>query len=175
MAALKRRWPGPEKAPFDRGGLMEWVSPHVARTRGTAPDGFGVPQEWRDNEPFRAVLTLTGIERGRSAARFMWHGGTMVGPTFTGTFPMFMVDACALLLRGEALAGGVRDGWWIIMKRGANYGVAAIDPPEDGPQPVGVVDAAVALAEDYQLHPSSYGRHPPGSPFATLMFEVARR
>jgi len=133
MAAPKRRWPGPEWAPFQRGNLMEWVSPSTARNREVDPSGhgWGVPDEWRPNEPFRAALTLTGIERGRSAARFTWVDTSRSGET-VHSYPMFMVDACALMLRGEALVGGVRDGWWIVMKRGANYGIAAIDPPDTG-------------------------------------------
>lgn len=137
MTTSKRRWPGPETAPFQRGNLMEWVAPDVVRRQATSTERFyDTPDEWRPNVPFEAILTLTGIERGRSAARFMWYG--------TGnTYPMFMIDACALMLRGEALQVGARDGWWIVMKRGQNYGIAAIDPPDDHHVPTELVEASV--------------------------------
>jgi hypothetical protein len=111
---------------------MEWVLPAVVREQSTLANGYATPDEWRPNRPFRAALTLTGIERGRSAARFTWIDASRSGETVT-SYPMFMVDACALLMSGEALVGGTRDGWWIVMKRGANYGVAAYPTNPVGP------------------------------------------
>ncbi|MEU6362236.1 hypothetical protein [Streptomyces albidoflavus] len=93
------------KAPFtERGALMDYV-------------GYGATPEWRDNTPFRATLTVEGIERGRSAARFIWKDSE------ARTFPMFMTDMVALLKATPNVDRGTVDGWWMVQKRGQNYGI----------------------------------------------------
>jgi hypothetical protein len=101
-----------EKAPFDQwGGLMEYV-------------GTVEPHEWRENKPFSALLAIEGIERGMSAARFIWHadGGR--------TFPMFMTDMVDLLKNAPNLCKGTVHTWWMVQKRGQNYGVRLARPEE---------------------------------------------
>lgn len=128
----KRRWPGPDVAPFKDGNLLEWVHPSDVRDRTTATDHYAIPTEWRDNEPFRATLVLTGIERGRSAARFTWAG---TGGHTGNTFPMFMTDVADLMMHPDGVANAVASGWWIVVKRGQNYGIRRLHPndaPTDG-------------------------------------------
>lgn len=118
MTATKRALPGPELVPFRGGSLLEWTNLKAPEVR---PNSYEV-DEWRTNAPFYATLQLTGIERGRSAARFMWYDA--MGPS---RYPMFMVDTAQLIMSGLGGVGGVVTTWWIVVKRGKNYGVAALD------------------------------------------------
>lgn len=120
MTATKRPWPGPDIAPYRKGNLMDWVSPRASQIRETATDHYALPDEWRNNVPFEATLTLTGTERGRSAARFMWDDG------HGNTFPMFLTDATDLMMSREGVAGAVAAGWWVVVKRGQSYGIRRI-------------------------------------------------
>ena len=82
-------------------------------------DWNGGGYDWKANGPFTARLHLVGTTRGHSAARFQWstdHGIRM---------DMFMADMTRLI---QATArtiepGGFVEGEWIVVKRGANYGV----------------------------------------------------
>jgi len=77
---------------------------------------YGNPQ-WRPNEPFYATLDLVDMERGRSAARFIWnHGATNTH------YPMFMAGMLDLA-KTDVIDHGEVTGWWIVVKRGANYGI----------------------------------------------------
>lgn len=73
--------------------------------------------EWRDNEPFKATLVLTGQSRGRSSALFLWT--SEVART---KYPMFLSSMVDLLENSDILKGRVT-GTWIAVKRGANYGI----------------------------------------------------
>lgn len=112
----KRKYPGPERAPFYNGSLQEYPG------YGFDDDDEGAPASghvWRDNEPFSATLTLTRIERGRSAMRFMWRDAE------TGaTYPMFSTDMAGLAMSKDGVTDGKASGQWIVMKRGQNYGIA---------------------------------------------------
>ncbi len=113
-AMPKRELPGPAKVPYLNGDLQEWAGYGWGEGEKARPG-----QEWRDNEPFLATLRLEGIERGRSAARFVWQRED------TGsTFPMFMTDMLALAKSDAGISSGIAEGWWIVMKRGQNYGIA---------------------------------------------------
>ncbi|MGA5598462.1 hypothetical protein ACPCSE_29930 [Streptomyces cellulosae] len=82
---------------------------------------FDEPAEWRDNKPFPAMLVLDGITRGMSAARFRWR-------TDKGrTFEMFMTDAADLMRLAPNLYQGTVDTWWMIVKRGKNFGIRIAD------------------------------------------------
>lgn len=107
------------KVPFDfRGNLMhysyDWQN--LDKTLTENP-GYGFAYEWRDNQPFQANLHLNTYQRGRSAAYFVWEE--------TGTaksFPMFLTDMLDMLQRAT-ITRGIITGWWIVAKRGANYGI----------------------------------------------------
>lgn len=108
-----------EKVPFDqRGNLLEYVA-----GRGTAwcagPDGSvgWHPIVWMDNEPVKMTLTLNSMERGRSAARFIWKSED------GRKYPMFMTDMLALI-KEHVIDHGKVEAEWIVKKRGQNYGVA---------------------------------------------------
>lgn len=110
----KRTLPGPAMAPFRKGNLQEY--PGYGFRSGDVTDGDCL---WRPNDPFTATLTLTGTERGRSAMRFLWEDEA------TGaTYPMFATDMAGLAMSSEGVANGRAAGQWIVMKRGANYGIA---------------------------------------------------
>lgn len=77
--------------------------------------------EWRPNEPFYASLDLVDMERGRSAARFIWdHGATRTH------YPMFMAGMLDLA-KSTFIHHGEAVGWWIVVKRGENYGIERYD------------------------------------------------
>ena len=113
---MKRKLPGPERAPFRNGNLQEWAGYGFAPGEKSYGDDR---DEWRDNQPFSATLVLTGTQRGRSAMRFMWRSED------TGhSFPMFAIDMAALAMSKPGVSGGRASGQWIVMKRGQNYGIA---------------------------------------------------
>lgn len=85
--------------------------------------GYDVPPrriepEWRPNTPFQATLTLDGTARGHSAAYFRWtdeHGAE---------YPMFISDLSDLLASNTtAVRAGSVTGWWMVAKKGSNYGL----------------------------------------------------
>ncbi|MEU9405662.1 hypothetical protein AB0E08_08145 [Streptomyces sp. NPDC048281] len=99
------------KAPYNSTGhLINYV-------HGYAGD---VP-EWRPNKPFPALLGLQGITRGMSAARFCWLSDK------GQPFEMFMTDAADLMKGRAPLYAGTVDSWWMIIKRGQNYGIRLAD------------------------------------------------
>lgn len=121
--AARRELPGPELAPFRDGNLMEYAG----RARpGEVGEKWGYPDEWRPNEPVRMTLTLNTYERGRSAARFVWRD------TEGRKFPMFMVDVLALMKTKQGVQGGTVTDRWIVVKRGTNYGIAALSAWAEG-------------------------------------------
>jgi hypothetical protein len=73
--------------------------------------------EWRDNVPFYEMLTLDGAVRGMSAARLRWYaeGGRR--------FEMFLTDLVDMINRTPNLYKGAISGWWMVNKRGRNYGI----------------------------------------------------
>lgn len=74
--------------------------------------------EWRPNKPFTASLEMEGFGRGRSSTVFNW-----VDPATGTMYPMF-VSSLAVLLKSEVLIHGKTDLIpWIVVKKGANYGV----------------------------------------------------
>lgn len=130
MTAAKRRYPGPDTAPYRGGTLLDYVDRNAVRAQTTMTAGQGsaydVPDTWAPNLPFHGTLVLTGMERGRSAARFMWAGtGDLTGRIY----PMFMTDACNLMMSGAGVANGTASRWWIVVKRGRNYGLMPL--PDD--------------------------------------------
>ena len=75
------------------------------------------PIDWRPNEPFEATLTIRELERGRSAARFWFEDEkTMTRYPFFG---QTLVD----MLSASEMKNGKVHGKWIVVKKGANYGI----------------------------------------------------
>lgn len=119
---VKPKRSGVTRAPFDEGGnLMHWApSPGY---------GWGQPEQWRDNVPFEAIMTVVSVESGRSAKYLMLtdQGGRR--------YPMFIADLIEALKAPAGVANGVFGGkCWMVAKRGANYGVRVardVDYPAD--------------------------------------------
>lgn len=107
--------PSSERTAYSQppGSLLEyaWTYPPGDRYHdATDPD----PRiEWRKVEAWNATMSIEGIERGRSAARFIWRDAD------GRTFPMFMIDMLEVVKRG---VNGTA-AWWIVQKRGQNYGI----------------------------------------------------
>lgn len=77
--------------------------------------------DWRPNDLFEATLVLVGMERGRSAARFIWED-----PDTSTRYPMFM-SGMVDLVKGHKIIKGVVTATWIVVKRGQNYGLEAFN------------------------------------------------
>jgi len=74
--------------------------------------------DWRSNDPFTATLRLAETRRGRSAAYFIWRSDD------DREFPMFISDMLLLVQSGVTIRpGGMVSTWWMVTKRGANYGI----------------------------------------------------
>jgi len=81
--------------------------------------------EWRENKPFARTLQYQGWTRGRSSVNVIWQDDD------GKTYPMFMKDFDAILAGGyinmPAIIGpSVVYGDWIVVKRGANYGIQLV-------------------------------------------------
>lgn len=72
---------------------------------------------WKPIKPFKTTLWIEGMERGRSAARFIWKDEK------GHTYPMFMRDMLDVVKTATILSGGVSDTW-VVRKSGSNYGIA---------------------------------------------------
>lgn len=75
---------------------------------------------WRDNEPFEATVTFTGMTAGYSAKYL-----TVVDEAGK-SYPMFVKDALGVLQVGT-VANGKCTGTWVCQKRGANYGLKLVE------------------------------------------------
>lgn len=108
-----------DRAPWHRNGdLVEYVW-----------DSDSDKYDWRPNQPFEATLQLTGTSRGRSAARYTWE--SLEG----AKLEMFMADMFRLVTADPRVIepGGSVRGEWLIVKRGANYGVTPFLPGDTYP------------------------------------------
>jgi hypothetical protein len=95
------------EAPYDeKGNLLEYPTEWI---KG------GVT--WKKIAPFKTTLWIEGMERGRSAARFIWKDEK------GHAYPMFMRDMLDVVKTATILSGGVSDTW-VVRKSGSNYGVA---------------------------------------------------
>lgn len=97
-------------APFSKGNLQHWIASNFGTVNG------GIHDEWRDNVPFEATLTIDSMRSGYSAKYTIWkdeHGHT---------YPMFVADIVDLV-RDSVIQNGTVKGKWIVRKRGQNYGV----------------------------------------------------
>ena len=92
------------RAPFDtNGSLMHHPGSYMQELK-----------EMRPEKIFRATMTYTGFERGRSAAYTMWKDEK------GRTYPMFLAelhDTLPLLVKGSL------NSTWRVTKRGQNFGI----------------------------------------------------
>lgn len=96
--------PWDRRAPFDtNGNLMHYPRSHV--------QALG---EMREDVAFRAKMTYTGFERGRSAAYTMWVD------EYGKTYPMFLAELHVVL---PLLNKGSLTTMWRVTKRGQNFGI----------------------------------------------------
>ena len=101
-------------APFSPDGDMQ----HYPEGSGHGVNRVG--PEWREVQPFEATLVFAGYRRGRSAAYFLWENAN------GDCFPMMLSDLSDLLLT-RTIDGGEVSGTWRLVKRGQNYGIAAVN------------------------------------------------
>jgi hypothetical protein len=78
------------------------------------------PIEWKDKFEWEGVLTLEGMTRGRSAARFIWRDYK------DRKFEMFMADMVELVKSGACIENGCCGAKWTFTKKGANYGIKVV-------------------------------------------------
>lgn len=79
--------------------------------------GLDTTIEWIDNVPFEATLTLRHLERGRSAARFWFEDEK------TRTLYPFFGQTLVDMLSQTTMDHGRVKATWIVVKKGANYGI----------------------------------------------------
>ncbi|KZM72183.1 hypothetical protein [Nocardia terpenica] len=80
--------------------------------------------EWRENTPFTATLRVFDLTRGRSSIKYLFTDDS------TGRqWEMFATDMLELLT-SRTIDRGQIHGRWQVVKRGANYGLAAVTQPE---------------------------------------------
>ena len=106
-------------APFDdHGNLMHFPG----FTYGHDANGkwVGTPPEWREIEPFNAVMQFSSYHRGRSAAYFCW---CKVDDNTLWT--MFLTDLSQLIETATLYMGKVT-ATWEVCKRGENYGIRRV-------------------------------------------------
>lgn len=94
-------------------------SPH-GYTSQRYPESLG-SGTWRPNTPFPANLRLADMERGRSAAHFIWKDEQ------NRRYVMFMTDLLDLIQNFD-ISHGVVNGNWAFTKRGQNFGVIYLGP-----------------------------------------------
>ena len=100
-----------EEAPYDNdGNLLSYVSRYYDR-------GYQAPI-MQPNIPFKAVMTLDGIQRGQSSALFILKNEQ------GRKFPMFMSQMADLLQRAGMAGGKTDELTWHVVKRGQNYSLA---------------------------------------------------
>jgi hypothetical protein len=75
---------------------------------------------WRENYEWSTTLKLQSIERGRSAAHFIWTDAD------NRRYPMFMKDLTEMIFNYGVAVGGVIRGKFTFVKRGQNYGIKMI-------------------------------------------------
>jgi len=115
------------KAPFDRqGSLMHYPQDQYVLSsdavwvegKGYNPPAKVVPPDWREVVPFYATMKLdNSVTSGRSAKYVHWTD-------FKGKrYPMFVTDIVGLITSGVRIEDNEVSGFWVVCKRGANYGI----------------------------------------------------
>lgn len=98
-----------------QGNLMHYPDTQYVLHEGKSAT---IQPMWMPNKPFEAKLLLQTLQRGRSAAYFIW-----VDTSTNKTYPMFMIDMIDVMQR-KTVVKGVAIGTWQVRKRGQNYGIA---------------------------------------------------
>lgn len=100
------------KVPYSKGNLQ-----HYANSSNFAHPEYGRDyEEWRENLPFEATMTIDGMTSGYSAKHTLWRDEQ------GRTYPMFVADVVDLLREAHTYRGTVT-AKWIVRKRGQNYGI----------------------------------------------------
>lgn len=106
-------------APFDPdGNLMHYPQ----RTYASGSDYVAgasayIEPEWHEVVEWHGELHLEEMQRGRSAAYFIWKDA------FGRSYPMFMTDMLDVAQK-SAIEYGTCKATWKYVKRGQNYGIA---------------------------------------------------
>lgn len=80
------------------------------------PETYLAGFTWIDIPKFQAQMIITGMERGRSAARFT------VKDIGTGIeYPVFMSDMLTLVTTTDVIKGYTDLLYWEVCKKGSNY------------------------------------------------------
>jgi hypothetical protein len=88
------------KIPFNETGeMLSW-----------APPGHEI---FKENFEFKATMRVIGIQRGRSAAKYILKSG---GKSYT----MFMSEMLDMI-KATTISTGIVGGLWTFCKRGTNY------------------------------------------------------
>ena len=109
------------KAPFLKDGTVP-LYPHNMSWGGDgnvhqAPDRDGII-EWKEVEPFHAVITLDRMDKGsHGATRYVFKN------CHTGAEYMMYTKDLLDLLQTSTMTNGLIQGDWVVQKRGANYGI----------------------------------------------------
>lgn len=108
---MNKTWnPQLPEVPVDKDG--NWISYPDHRFKGWALVG----QPWHDE------FVIDHMETGRSSKIVVLRS------TFTNRlYPMFIADLVKFVQSAECIEGGVLKGLWTASKRGANYGIKAVD------------------------------------------------
>lgn len=83
------------------------------------PDYYNKPAAWREMKPFKASLKYEGFTQGRSSVRFV------VRDTYTGESYSLMRNSFDKFI--TKAVNGVLAAEWIVVKRGANYGLLLVE------------------------------------------------
>jgi hypothetical protein len=103
--------------PFDK---YDNVMSYTSRQYPDKPD-LRSEGAWRENYVWEDELQLIKMEKGRSAAHFIFQS-RLTGKTYV----MFMTDLTKFLLKGTMTAGIIK-GKWAFTKKGQNFGVIFIE------------------------------------------------
>ena len=116
--AVHRTWnPKLPEVPVDRDG--NWIS---------YPANYNLGGWEVIHQPFFAVMTIDGMHVGRSAKNVILKDEN------GKTYPMFIADLVAGIQKGTLAVSSNNDGepgtisaYWTGSKRGANYGIKAVN------------------------------------------------
>ena len=106
------------KAPFLEDGSVPSYPSNWDILRGKYQE---VKIDWKDVEPFYADLRFTGMDKGS-------HGSTrytLKNLNSDANYCMFTVDVLDILMT-HGIQGGILHGYWVVQKRGQNYGIRYI-------------------------------------------------
>jgi hypothetical protein len=103
------------EAPYNRDGdLMHsayWdIDPDTPKEMNTNAD------QWRPNNPMQMRLRFKRYRRTKTTIHSEWEDDQ------GHVFPMFVADVFEMMPK-TIITGGTVTGWWIVARRGSNYGI----------------------------------------------------